>query len=163
MAKLTESGYGRAEGELPIDINYQKLSEWLLTRKKMVADWHKRVQAIQGKITEAAKDLPPGLLASLPGGADAPIDYFRAVAIRDKLAEGGERTLFGGLAGAAGVWDTIVKAYEKQSEWRRGALCDDNGAAQLSSRDPLCVAHLPTAPRCVHGGGRVHHGGQRGL
>lgn len=89
----------------------------------MAADWHKRAAAIQAKITEAAKDLPPGLLAGLPGGADAPIDYFRAAAVRDKLAEGGERTLFGGLAGAAGLWDNIVKAYEKQSEggrWRGG-------------------------------------------
>ena len=28
------------------------------------------------------------------------------------LAEAGERTLFGGLTGQAGVWDKIVKAYE---------------------------------------------------
>lgn len=87
-----------------------------VTRKKMPNDWHKRAQAIQAKITEAVEDLPPELLAQLPGGADAPIDYFRAVQIRDKLAEGGERTLFGGLTGAAGLWDNIVKAYEKQSE-----------------------------------------------
>jgi hypothetical protein len=86
----------------------------------MASDWHKRVAAIQAKVAEAAKVLPPGLLASLPGGADAPIDYFRAVMIRDRLAEGGERTLFGGLAGAAGLWDSIVKAYEKQSERRQG-------------------------------------------
>ncbi|KAI8466248.1 MAG: hypothetical protein J3K34DRAFT_460987 [Monoraphidium minutum] len=115
IAKLMDSGYGKQENELPIDINYQKLAEWLVTRKRMPPDWHKRVAAIQAKAAEAAKGLPPGLLAELPGGADAPLDYSRAVAVRDKLAESGERTLFGGLAGAAGVWDTIVKAYEKQN------------------------------------------------
>jgi hypothetical protein len=56
--------------------------------------------------------LPAGLLSQLPGPADAPVDYFRAVQIRDKLAESGERTLFGGLSGQAGIWDKIVKAYE---------------------------------------------------
>ncbi|GBF99758.1 hypothetical protein Rsub_12533 [Raphidocelis subcapitata] len=115
VARLMESGVGRAEGELPLDINYQKLAEWLGSRKRLPADWHRRLAAIQAKVAEAAKDLPPGLLAGLPGGADAPIDYFRAVALRDALAAGGERTLFGGLAGAAGVWDAIVKAYEKQN------------------------------------------------
>jgi len=30
IAKLEGSGYGRAENELPIDINYQKLIEWLV-------------------------------------------------------------------------------------------------------------------------------------
>jgi hypothetical protein len=30
VAKLMDSGYGKAETELPIDINYQKLTEWLV-------------------------------------------------------------------------------------------------------------------------------------
>ena len=81
-------------------------------RQKLPADWHKRLQAIQAKITEAVKDLPAGLLAGSPGGAEAALDYFRAVQIRDKLAQNGERTLFGGLTGQAGIWDKIVKAYE---------------------------------------------------
>eukprot|EP00983_Pelagomonas_calceolata_P097496 1158256-Pelagomonas_calceolata.AAC.15 len=51
--------------------------------------------------------------AQARGGPDGPLDYFRAVDIRDALAAGGERTLFGGLAGNAAVWDKIVKAYEK--------------------------------------------------
>lgn len=83
-----------------------------MQRQKLPADWHKRLQAIQAKVTEAVKELPAGLLAGLPGGAEAAVDYFRAVEIRDKLAQTGERTLFGGLTGQAGIWDKIVKAYE---------------------------------------------------
>lgn len=81
-------------------------------RQKLPADWHKRLQAIQAKISEAAKDLPAGLSAGLTGSAEAAVDYFRAIQIRDKLADTGERTLFGGLTGQASIWDKIVKAYE---------------------------------------------------
>ncbi|WIA18375.1 hypothetical protein OEZ85_009837 [Tetradesmus obliquus] len=114
IARKTGEGYDKpnADQELPIDINYQKLPEWLVSRQKLPADWHKRLEAIKSKISEAEKELPPGLLSQLPGPADAPVDYFRALQIRDKLAESGERTLFGGLSGQAGIWDKIVKAYE---------------------------------------------------
>lgn len=84
-----------------------------VTRQKVPSDWHKRVQAIQAKIAEASKELPASLLATLPGSADSPIDYFRAMQIRDKLAETAERSMFGGLTGEAAVWDKVVKAYEK--------------------------------------------------
>ena len=83
------------------------------SRQKIPADWHKRLQAIQAKVTEEAKQLPAELLSQLSGGSDVPLDYFRCRDIRDKLAEKGERTLFGGLSGSAGIWDKIVKAYEK--------------------------------------------------
>jgi hypothetical protein len=78
------------------------------------------VQAIQAKAAEASTELPPGLLSALPGGADAAIDYLRAVDIRDKLAETAERGMFGGLSGQAGTWDKIVKAYEKGCGWPCG-------------------------------------------
>ncbi|WIA38655.1 hypothetical protein OEZ86_001962 [Tetradesmus obliquus] len=114
IARKTGEGYDKpnADQELPIDINYQKLPEWLVSRQKLPADWHKRLEAIKSKISEAEKELPPGLLSQLPGPADATVDYFRSLQIRDKLAESGERTLFGGLSGQAGIWDKIVKAYE---------------------------------------------------
>jgi hypothetical protein len=81
-------------------------------RQKLPHDWHKRLQAIQAKVSEAVKELPAGVLAQVAGGAEVPVDYFRAVQIRDKLAATGERSLFGGLTGQAGIWDKIVKAYE---------------------------------------------------
>ena len=59
------------------------------------------------------------MLADLQGGPEAPrgpLDYLRAVEIRDKLAASCERTMFGGLTGAASQWDKVVKAYEKGCE-----------------------------------------------
>lgn len=93
------------------------------SRKKLPPDWHKRVAIIQSSVTAAVKELPAGLLTQLPGGADAPMDYFRCRMVRDKLAETADRSLFGGLTGTAGVWDKIVKAYEKDCEWRHPAAC----------------------------------------
>lgn len=113
IARKIGEGVDKPHAELPVDVNYQKIVDWLVSRQKLPADWNKRVTAIQAKANESLKELPPGLLGQLKGGADAPLDYLRAVAIRDKLAETSERTLFGGLTGAAAVWDKIVKAYEK--------------------------------------------------
>lgn len=91
-----------------------------VARQKLPKDWHKRLQAIQAKAAQAAKELPPHVLQGLPGGAggqDGPaLDYYAAVQVRDRLAEGAERTLFGGLTGPAATWDKIVKAYEKDCE-----------------------------------------------
>lgn len=87
-----------------------------MTRQKLPKDWHKRLQVIQAKAAEAVKEVPAEVLSSLKDGADASIDYLRAVELRDKLASSSERTLFGGLTGPAATWDKIVKAYEKQCE-----------------------------------------------
>lgn len=50
--------------------------------------WH---DVMQAKAMEEARSLPAGLLAGLPGGTEAPLDYFRALQIRDKLAETSDR------------------------------------------------------------------------
>lgn len=70
-----------------------------------------RLQSLLNQICRARADV----LQSQPAGDDLPLDYFRAVEIRDKLAESTEKGLFGGLSGAAAVWDQIVKSYEKDS------------------------------------------------
>ena len=142
IARKVGEGVGapNAEQELPIDINYMKIIDFLVSeslysalllalpctrspcrcmqvsRQKLPSDWHKRVQAISRKAVEAIKETPGPVLSSLSDGADAPVDYFRAVQIRDKLAATCERTLFGGLTGAAAVWDKVVKAYENKCE-----------------------------------------------
>ena len=92
----------------------------------MPADWHKRVQAIRAKGAELARDKAIAAvlseLASVQDSAGSPegppLDYFRCLQIRDRLAKTADRTLFGGLSGAAGSWDKVAKAYEKNCEFR---------------------------------------------
>ena len=73
VAKKVGEGYGKpkADEELPIDINYAKLAEWLISRKKLVADWRKRLPVIQAQAAALAKDLPADLRS------DAVLDYYR--------------------------------------------------------------------------------------
>lgn len=73
VAKKVGEGYGKpkAEEELPIDINYAKLVEWLISRKKLVADWRKRLPVIQAQAAALANDLPAELRS------DALLDYYR--------------------------------------------------------------------------------------
>ena len=40
-------GFGRAEQDVPIDVNYAKMSEFLVDRKRVSADWRKRLNALQ--------------------------------------------------------------------------------------------------------------------
>lgn len=127
---------------VPLPSNHPQVS-----RQKLPADWHKRLEAIKSKISEAEKELPAGLLSQLPGPADAPVDYFRAVQVRDKLAASGERSLFGGLLGQAGTWDKIVKAYENGGEQRQQRMAACTGvetaavAVQVSGVKKCRKAH----------------------
>lgn len=108
----TSEGFGRPGGEsdLPIDVNYAKLVEWLADRNQLPADWRKRLRLIQAK----AAELPS---PDKGGDADPPLDYFTARAERDHLAETAERNLLGQLKGAAGSWQQVVSAYEKGGVW----------------------------------------------
>ena len=100
-----------------------KLLEWLVDRKKMPADWHGRLTALQARAAAAAAKLPSGLPpAPLAAEIDAAggLDYLRCRAVRDAVAvsEGGGG---GGLfsRGPLGEWDALLKAYEKVRRWRR--------------------------------------------
>ena len=126
--------------ELPLDIPYEKLADWLVrrqciadsavysdcdvhdlkhslcypqtSRQKLSKDWHKKLQAIRAKAGEAAKELPTEI--SLPKG-ETP-GYTTVKSIRDTLAKTADKTFFGSLTGTAGLWDKILRAYEKDSE-----------------------------------------------
>ncbi len=83
-----------------------------ISRQKLSKDWHKKLQAIKAKAAELSKDLPPEL--SLPEG-DA-VEYGAVKAIRDTMAKTAEKTFFGNLTGTAGLWDKVLRAYEKDSK-----------------------------------------------
>lgn len=83
-----------------------------ISRQKLSKDWHKKLQAIKAKAAELFKNLPPEL--SLPEG-DA-VEYGAVKAIRDTMAKTAEKTFFGNLTGTAGLWDKVLRAYEKDSK-----------------------------------------------
>jgi len=45
----------RPEDELPIDINYAKLYDWLSDRQKVKADWRTKLQIIRQKVNHPVK------------------------------------------------------------------------------------------------------------
>jgi hypothetical protein len=120
IVRMVGAGVQRpnADTELPLDVQCARLAEWLVTRDRVAADWPARLEAIRAKAREAAKDVPPEVLAAAASSAGSDennrIDYFSALAIRDALALRPEgKNLFGGLAGQAALWGKIVRAYEQ--------------------------------------------------
>lgn len=115
------------------------------TRKHLPVDWRKRLRAIQAAASTELETLPAQL------STDAAVDYFAALAIRSSLAEDADKGLFGGLKGAAGTWDKLVKAYEKQSQ----SCCT---LRRLSTRRSLklnpLLADRTQAVLCRHTSGR---------
>ena len=71
FAKLVGEGYERpdADSELPLDVNYAKVGEWLVDRRMLPQDWARKLQVIQAKAAEAVKQLPPGFLGQFDGTA----------------------------------------------------------------------------------------------
>ncbi|KAK6945358.1 CDK5 regulatory subunit-associated protein 3 [Dillenia turbinata] len=90
---------------LPIDIAFARLGEWLVDRKRIPADWRKRAGAMKAKILTAFSSLPKDIDPYFQTLVPEEIDYLEARKIYDILLKATPEKF--------GVWEAIVHAYEK--------------------------------------------------
>lgn len=101
---------------LPIDIAFARLGEWLVDRKRIPADWRKRLAAVRAKITASFASLPKDIDPYFHTLDIEGIGHLEAKKIYEILLKSipESRNIFGRLSGDAGVWEAIVCAYEKE-------------------------------------------------
>ena len=77
------------EEDLPIDIYYNKLLDWLIDRRHCNTKWQNSASSIREKINTAIQDMPPNEeIAQLLAGTY--INYFHCEKIVELLKECGE-------------------------------------------------------------------------
>ncbi|XP_048730566.2 CDK5 regulatory subunit-associated protein 3-like [Ostrea edulis] len=101
---------------LPIDIHFNKLQDWLINRRHCIQEWQARAVIIREKINEALTDMPKSsqILELLEGTY---VTYFHSKKIIELLKEdeeSGKKNVFGQYSSQRMKdWSEIIKLYEK--------------------------------------------------
>lgn len=106
------------EQDLPIDIHYNKLLDWLIDRRHCDPKWVSQIRPIREKINTGLLQLPTDeeRLASLRD--KRPLNYFHCQQMLDALKsiDGDTKSLFGKFTSArVQTWAEIVSAYKTRS------------------------------------------------
>ncbi|XP_062112149.1 CDK5RAP3-like protein [Humulus lupulus] len=99
---------------LPIDIAFSRLGEWLVDRKRVPNDWRKRLAAIRVLIAKEFASLPKDIDPYFQTLDSEGISYLEVKKIYEILLKTTpeSRNIFGRLSGAAGAWEAIVRSFE---------------------------------------------------
>eukprot|EP00899_Mesostigma_viride_P011726 jgi/Mesvir1/20554/Mv06231-RA.1 len=123
-------GTANPHGELPIDINYMKLADWLADRKKVPKDWRKKLASVQARHASLAASLGSNISGDLQQVVSSgSLDYLGCKQILHRLQQeppgalppasggGGGGGLLRHFTGSSQVdeWKAVVRAYEKES------------------------------------------------
>ncbi|VEN40797.1 unnamed protein product [Callosobruchus maculatus] len=105
------------EQNIPIDINTNKLLDWLISRRHVNKDWQENILKIREKINNAIQDMPAheGIIKLLSGQH---INYFHCLKIVDilKETEADSKNIFGRYGSQRMKdWQDILSLYQKDN------------------------------------------------
>ncbi|KAI4471454.1 cdk5 regulatory subunit-associated protein 3 [Holotrichia oblita] len=105
------------EQNIPIDINTNKLLDWLISRRHVNKEWHTNIIKVREKINNAIQDMPvhEGIIKLLSGQH---INYFHCLKIVDilKETEADTKNLFGRYGSQRMKdWQDILQSYQKEN------------------------------------------------
>ncbi|KAJ8929294.1 hypothetical protein NQ314_018049 [Rhamnusium bicolor] len=105
------------ELNIPIDINTNKLLDWLISRRHVSKEWQNNILRIREKINNAIQDMPAheGIIKLLSGQH---INYFHCLKIVEilKETEADTKNLFGRYGSQRMKdWQDIISSYQKDN------------------------------------------------
>lgn len=105
------------EQDISIDINTNKLLDWLISRRHINKDWQNNILKIREKINNAIQDMPAhdGIIRLLSGQH---INYFHCLKIIEilKETEADTKNLFGRYGSQRMKdWQDIISSYQKDN------------------------------------------------